>query len=96
MNFCMIKRKKPTVTLPRTVGFWRIIPQKGAVLGELSLIERPEGPPLVRGGGCGEATDGGVVIVFSPSVSLCSTAAYCGHLQGRLYRRGEPVCSPKT
>ena len=25
-------------------------------------------PPLVRGGGCGEAADGGVVFVISPSV----------------------------
>ena len=27
-----------------------------------------EEPPLVRGGGCGETTVGGVVVVFSPSV----------------------------
>ena len=39
MNFCWYKRKKTTVTLTRTVVFWHIRPQKGAVLDELSLTE---------------------------------------------------------
>ena len=35
------------------------------------IIEKrsDEEPPLVRGGGCGVATDGGVVVVFSPSTA---------------------------